>query len=148
MQCFALGNAVAGGCCNYLFCTSREWYVWCSGGWRLPANPYGLLLSVVGFRARDVTARICMHGLAGFLHARASGHGGVKRGKVMVDTHGEKNHTGVPASAAGLAALSGARWVESRGRLFECCTWGSCLRLTKEKGKTGGLTGKTGGLTN
>ena len=81
------------------------------------------------------------------MHARASGHGGVKRGKVTVDIE-KRYHTGVPASAAGLAALSGARWVESRGRLFECCTWGSCLRLTKEKGKTGGLTGKTGGLTN
>ena len=146
MQRFASGNAVAGGCCNYLFCTSREWYVWRCVGFRA-RNPYGLLRSSLASEPATFTARICMHGLAGFLHARASGHGGVKKGKVTVDTHGENYHTGVPASAAGLAALSGARWVESSGRFFECCTWGSCLRLTKEKGKTGGLIGKTGGLT-
>ena len=82
------------------------------------------------------------------MHARASGHGGVKKREGHGRHPWRKYHTGVPASAAGLAALSGARWVESRGRLFEGCTWGSFLRLTEEKGKTGGLTGKTGGLTN
>ena len=89
MQCFAPGNAVAGGCCNYLFCTSREWYVWRCVGFRA-RNPYGLLRSSLAFEPATFTARICMHGLAGFLHARASGHGGVKRGKVTVDTQGEK----------------------------------------------------------
>ena len=83
-----------------MFPVVRSVSLWMGSGWRLllssvlhitgmvrsvfgrlaaARNPYGLLRSVVGVSSLDVVARIFMHDLAGTVHVRASGHGGVIR---------------------------------------------------------------------
>ena len=123
---FALDGAAAGGCCNYLFCTSREWYVRCSGGWQLPATLTACCVrSLVLHPSTSQLVSLCM---AWRVLARSSkwAQRCERKGRSLRDTQGDKfSHwcarlrsraarrgrrwgSGMPNSCAELEALLGA----------------------------------------
>ena len=129
----------AGGCSFVWDCTPREWYVRCSGGWRPPATLTACRRSVLAGGAS--TSRLVLG---------ASGRFGVYEGwqvpKVkhtlerLPFVRGRKPCMIVQVRWRGAAEKGKVKVRHPSGcRLFECCTWESCLRLITGEGDTGRL---------